>query len=179
MLFYFQTDLSASQRWPLNSLASASTEPLSLLGSPPSSPPLESSERLSLGPLPSSAVEMTGLEIHSIRRSELPGLSDDTSAVTSSVSVRPSAGNTWLGRLKVSFSFPVLASHAAADDLADSVLLRTAAAALAILSLLIRSPSRQSPAAKRMVRSISMLPLVQPTATTPGADFALAIRAAA
>ena len=26
---YFQTDLSASQRWPLNSLASASTEPLS------------------------------------------------------------------------------------------------------------------------------------------------------
>jgi len=33
-----------------------------------------------------------GLEIHSIRRSGAPGLSDDTSAVISVLSVRPSAG---------------------------------------------------------------------------------------
>src|SRR4051812_4722403 len=70
---YFQTDLSASQRWPLNSLASASTEPLSSLGSPPSSAPAASSDRFSLGPVLSSVVDMTGLEIHSISRSEAPG----------------------------------------------------------------------------------------------------------
>src|SRR4051794_6148329 len=89
---YFQTDLSASQRWPLNSLASASTDPLSSSGSPPSSSPLAPSDRFSLGPGFSSVVVVTGLEIHNIRRSEAPGLSDDTSAVISMLSVRPSAG---------------------------------------------------------------------------------------
>src|SRR5882724_4086822 len=89
---HFQTDLSAAQRWPLNSLASASTEPLSSSGSPPSSSPLALSDRFSLGPAFSSVVVVTGLEIHNIRRSEAPGLSDDTSAVTSMLSVRPSAG---------------------------------------------------------------------------------------
>src|ERR1700675_3406854 len=79
---YFQTDLSASQRWPLNSLASASTEPLSSSGSPPSSSPLALSDRFSLGPAFSSVVVVTGLEIHNINRSVAPGLSDDTSAVT-------------------------------------------------------------------------------------------------
>src|SRR3981189_3767139 len=89
---YFQTDLSASQRWPLNSLASASTEPLSSLGSPPSSSPAASSVRFSLGPALSSVVVIAGLEIHSISRSEAPGLSVETSAVISRLSVRPSAG---------------------------------------------------------------------------------------
>src|SRR5882672_10121136 len=69
---YFQTDLSASQRWPLNSLASASTEPLSSLGSPPSSSPAASSDRFSLGPVLSSVVVTTGLETHSITRSVAP-----------------------------------------------------------------------------------------------------------
>ena len=45
---YFQTDLSASLRWPLKSLASAPTEPVSSLGSPPSSSPPDS-DRFSLG----------------------------------------------------------------------------------------------------------------------------------
>src|ERR1700682_2929756 len=159
---YFQTDLSVSQRWPLNSFASASTEPLSFLGSPPSSSPLDSSDRFSLGPVPSSDVVITGLEIHSISRSDAPGLSGDTSAVISTLSVRPSAGYTWLGRLKVSFSFPVLAFHAAAAACAESVLASTLETAVAILSLLILSPSRHSAAAKRTVRSISTLPLVHP-----------------
>src|ERR1700761_6569585 len=101
-LDYFHADLSASQRWPRNSFASASTEPLSSLTSASSSLP-DSSTRLSLAPLPSSAVVMVGLLTHSISRSEPPGLSGDTNALTSSVSVRSSAGKAWLGRLKVSF----------------------------------------------------------------------------
>src|SRR5450432_1422579 len=105
---YFQTDLSASQRCPLNSLASASIEPLSTFASPSSSPP-DSSARLSLAPAASSVVVMAGVPIQSIRRSDEPGLSGATSAVISMVSVRSSAGKIWLGRLKVSFSFPVLA----------------------------------------------------------------------
>ncbi len=44
--FYFQADLSESQRWPLNSFASASTEPLSSVWSPSSSP-LTSAARFS------------------------------------------------------------------------------------------------------------------------------------
>src|SRR6185437_7165998 len=74
---YFQADLSTSQRWPWNSLASASTEPLSSLGSVSSSS-VDSSIRLSLGPAVSSAVEITGLLIHSINRSEVPGRSAAT-----------------------------------------------------------------------------------------------------
>src|SRR4249920_3457512 len=89
---YFHTDLSASQRWPLNSLASAATEPLSSFGSPPSSSPAASSDRFSFGPVLSSVVVITGLAIHSISRSEAPGLSAETSAVISMFSVRPSAG---------------------------------------------------------------------------------------
>src|SRR5262245_36352472 len=90
---HFHTLLSASQRWPLNSFASASTEPLSSVGSPPSSSPEEdSSDRFSFAPLPSSAVEITGLEIHSIRRSVAPGLSGETSAETSMLSVSASGG---------------------------------------------------------------------------------------
>ena len=65
---YFQTDLLESQRWPLNSLASASTEPLSSFCSPSSSP-LDSSAKLNFAPAASSAVEITGLPIHSISRS--------------------------------------------------------------------------------------------------------------
>src|SRR5258705_12174746 len=89
---YLHTLLSASQRWPLNSFASASTEPLSSFGSPPSSSPVDSSDRFNLGPVPSSAVVITGLEIHSISLSDVPGLSGETSAVTSRFSVRPSGG---------------------------------------------------------------------------------------
>src|ERR1700682_3993232 len=121
---YFQTDLSMSQRWPLNSFASASTEPLSSFGSPSSSL-LDSSVRLSFGPAVSSAVETAGLLIHNISRSDAPGLSGATKAVTSIVSVRSSAGTSWLGRLNVNFSLPVLAFHVAADDFAASVLVRT------------------------------------------------------
>src|SRR5437879_2516962 len=91
-VIHFHTDLSASQRWPLNSLASASTEPLSSFGSPPSSSPVDSSDRFSFAPGPSSAVVITGLEIHSISRSDAPGLSDETSAVTSILSVSASGG---------------------------------------------------------------------------------------
>src|SRR5437879_8210781 len=89
---YFHTLLSASQRWPLNSFASAATEPLSSFGSPPSSSPVDSSDRFSLGPVPSSDVVITGLEIHSISLSDAPGLSGETSAVTSTFSVRPIGG---------------------------------------------------------------------------------------
>src|SRR6266436_3987216 len=66
---YFQTDLSASQRWALNAFASASTEPLSSFCSPSSSP-LDSSVRLSFGPAVLSAVETTALQIHSISLSD-------------------------------------------------------------------------------------------------------------
>src|SRR5437660_12467860 len=97
---YFQADLSASQRLPLNSFASASTEPLSSFWSPSSSP-LDSSARLSVGPAVSSFVETTGLLIQSISRSDAPGLSCATIEVTSTVSLRPRAGNIWLGRLHV------------------------------------------------------------------------------
>src|SRR5664279_5854065 len=114
---------------------------------------------------------MTGLPIHSISRSDAPGLSGATSAVTSTVSVRSSEGNIRLGRLKVNFSFPVLASHVAVDDFAESVLVRTPAIAAASLFLLSLSPSRQSAAEKRIERSISTTPLVHPTATTPGSDL--------
>src|SRR3954467_9386315 len=89
---HFHTLLSTFQRWPLNSLASASTEPLSSFGSPPSSSPVDSSDRFSFAPVPSSAVVITGLEIHSISLSDAPGLSGETSAVTSTLSVRPSGG---------------------------------------------------------------------------------------
>ena len=89
---YFHTDLSASQRWPLNSFASASTEPLSSFGSPPSSSPVDSSDRFSFAPVPSSAVVITGLDIHSISLSDAPGLSGETSAVTSTLSVSASGG---------------------------------------------------------------------------------------
>src|SRR3981081_952810 len=71
---HFQADLSASQRWPLNSLASASTEVISSFWSPSSSL-LGASARLSFAPVPSSAVVMAGLLIHSIRWSDPPGLS--------------------------------------------------------------------------------------------------------
>src|ERR1700676_369034 len=175
---YFQTDLSASQRWPLNSLASASTEPLSSFWSPSSSP-LDSSVRLSFGPVVSSLVEITGLPTQSINRSDAPGLSGATSAGTSSVSVRPSAGNSWLGRLNVSFSFPVFGFHVDDEGWAESVLLRTLPTAAASLSLLSLSPSRQSAAGKRIERSISTTPLVQPAATTPGSECDFAISAAA
>src|SRR5438552_501508 len=176
---YFQIDLSASQRWPFSSLVNASIEPLSFSGSPPSSSPAASSVTLSFGPEPSSAVVMTGLLTHSIRRSDAPGLSDDTNAVISMVSVSASAGNTGLGRLKVSFSLPVLAFHAEDDGFAASVLLSTPEIAVASLSRLILSPSRQSAAAKRIARSISTAPLLQPASTTPGVDLALAISAPA
>src|ERR1700761_6325331 len=93
---YFHAALSASQRWALNTLASASTEPLSSLTSPSSS--LEdSSATFSLGPAPSSAVVIAGVLIHSIRRSDAPGLSAATSAELSRVSVRSGAGTAWLG----------------------------------------------------------------------------------
>src|SRR4030081_3616798 len=108
---YFQTDLSASQRGALNSFASASTEPLSSFGSLSSSP-LDWSARLSFGPAASSAVELTGLPIQSISRSDAPVLPAPTSALTSTVWVRSSAGKSRLGRLNVNFSFPVLAFHA-------------------------------------------------------------------
>src|ERR1700729_3899307 len=88
---YFQTDLSASQRCPLNSFVNASTTPWSSFWAPSSSP-LESLARLRAGPEVSSAVEMAGLETHRTSRSDPPGFSDATSAVTSSVSVRSSAG---------------------------------------------------------------------------------------
>src|SRR5882724_12377532 len=175
---YFQTDLSASQRWALSAFASASTEPLSSFCSPSSSP-LDSSVRLSFGPAVSSAVEMTGLPIHSNRRSDAPGLSGATRAESSIVSVRPSVGYIWLGRLNVNFSFPVLAFHTVEDDFADSVLDRTLAIAVASLSLPSLSPSRQSAAANRTERSISTTPLVQPAETTPGNDLNFAISAAA
>src|SRR5712675_3183896 len=175
---YFQADLSTSQRWPLNSFASASTEPLSSFCSPSSSPP-DSSARLSFGPAVSSFVETTGLLIQSISRSDAPGLSGATSAVTSTVSVRSRAGNIWLGRLNVNFSLPVLGFHAGDDDFAESVLLRTLAIAAASLSLSSLSPSRQSADAKRIERSISTMPLVQPAATTPGSDLNFAISPAA
>src|SRR5258708_22365832 len=123
---YFQTDLSASQRWALNAFASASTEPLSSFCSPSSSP-LDSSVRLSFGPAVSSAVEMTGLPTHSINRSDAPGLSGATKAATSRVSVRSSAGKTWLGRLNTSFSFPVLAFQGDEAGFAESVPLSTPA----------------------------------------------------
>src|SRR5208337_2116995 len=137
--------------------------------------PLDSSARLSFAPADSSAVEMTGLLIHSISRSDPPGLSGATSAVTSTVSVRSSAGNSWLGRLKVNFSAPVLAFHVDDDDFAESVLVRTPEIAVASLSLLSFSPSRQSAAANRIERSMSTMPLVQPAAITPGADLNFAI----
>src|SRR5437879_13866134 len=90
---YFHTDLSASQRWPFNCFASASIEPLSSSGSAPSSSAVpESSERLSFGPVSSSAVVVTGLDTHSMSLSDVPGLSEDTNPVTSTVSVRPSSG---------------------------------------------------------------------------------------
>src|ERR1700730_2468979 len=175
---YFQADLSASQRWALNSFASASTEPLSSFASPSSSA-LASSARLSFAPAVSSVVEMTGLPIHSISRSVVPGLSGATRARISMVSVRPSAGNIWLGRLNVNFSLPVLVLHVAAADFADSVFDRTLAIVAASLFLLSLSPSRQSAAANRIERSISTTPLVQPAAPTPGNDFDFAISAAA
>src|SRR5258705_6784241 len=140
---YFQTDLSASQRWPFNSLASASTEPLSSFWSPSSSP-LNSSVRLSFGPALSSVVEMTGVPTHSISRSELPGLSGATRAATSIVSVRPSAGKIRLGRLKVNFSLPVLAFQDADDDFAERVFVWTPATAAVSSSRLSLSQSRQS-----------------------------------
>ena len=122
---------------------------------------------------------MAGVPTQSNSRSDPPGLSGATRAATSIVSVRPSAGNIRLGRLKVNFSLPVLALQDADDDFADRVLVNTPAIALAILSLLGLSPSRQSAAAKRIVRSISITPLIQPAATTPGRDFNFAINAAA
>src|SRR5438132_10243674 len=70
---YFHTDLSASQRWPFNSLVSAGIEPLSSSGSAPSSSDaLEPSARLSFGPAPSSAVVVDGLDTHSISLSDAP-----------------------------------------------------------------------------------------------------------
>ena len=122
---------------------------------------------------------MTGLPIHSNSRSDAPGLSAATRAESSIVSVRPSAGYIWLGRLNVNFSFPVLAFHTVEDDLAASVLDRTLTIAAASLSLLSLSPSRQSAAANRTERSISTTPLVQPAETTPGNDLNFAISAAA
>src|SRR5689334_17229598 len=134
---YFHTDLSASQRWPFNSLVSASIEPLSFSGSPPSSSPVEeSSVTLSFGPEPSSAVVVTGLDTHSISRSDAPGLSEETRAVTSTVSVSASAGSTGLGRFNVSFSLPVLGFQAADAGFAASVLLSTPEIAAASLSRL-------------------------------------------
>src|SRR5438552_53110 len=107
---HFQADLSVSQRWPLNALASASTDALSSFWSPSSSL-LGASARLSFAPALSSAVVMAGLLIHSIRWSEPPGLSAAASAVTSMVSVSSSAGTIWLGRFNVSFSLPVSLLH--------------------------------------------------------------------
>src|SRR5260370_13797869 len=175
---YFQADLSASQRWALNAFASASTEPLSSFCSPSSSP-LDASVSLVFGPGVSSAVKMRGLPIHSNSRSDAPGLSAATRAESSIVSVRPSAGYIWLGRLNVNFSFPVLAFHVVEDNFAESVLDRTLAIAVVSLSLLSLSPSRQSAAANRTERSISTTPLVQPAETTPGNDLNFAISAAA
>src|SRR3954463_16280675 len=81
---YFHTDLSASQRWPFNSLISASIAPPSSSGSAPSSSAVPaSSDRLSFGPAPSSAVVVTGLDTHSISLSAAPGFSGETSAETS------------------------------------------------------------------------------------------------
>src|SRR5437764_8616990 len=122
---------------------------------------------------------MRGLLTRSINPSDAPGLSGDTIAVTSMVSVSASAGNTGLGRLKVSFSLPVLVFQADEDGFAASVVLNTPEIAAASLSRLILSPSRQLAAAKRIARSISTAPLLQPASTTPGVDLALAIRAPA
>src|SRR5207253_1807758 len=175
---YFQIDLSASQRWPLSSLASASTEPLSSFWSSSSSPE-ESSDNDSFGPADSSDVVMTGLPIHSISLSDAPGLSADTRPVTSIVSVSSRAGRSWFGRLKVSFSFPVVAFQADDTAFAESLRASTAETADASLSLLSFSLSRQSVAAKRTARSISTTPVVQPAALTPVCDLAFAISAAA
>ena len=117
---------------------------------------------------------IAGLPIHSISRSDAPGLSGATRAVISIVSVRSSAGKDLARPLNVSFSFPVLAFQVDDDGFRrQAFCASTPAIAVAILSLLILSPSRQSAAAKRMVRSISTMPLVQPAATTPGDDFEL------
>src|SRR5207237_10325573 len=132
---YFQIDVSASQRCPLSSLVSASTEPLSSFWSLSSSPE-ESSDSDSLGPADSSAVVMTGLPIHSISLSDAPGLSADTRPVTSIVSVSSSAGTSWFGRLNVSFSFPVVAFQADDRAFVESLLASTAATGDSIFSLL-------------------------------------------
>src|SRR3954447_23176861 len=88
---YFQADLSEFQRWPLNSRASASTDPLSSLWSASSSA-AGALPRLSFAPGASSAVLIEGLPIQSMRLSEGPGRSEETSASTSMVSVSSSAG---------------------------------------------------------------------------------------
>src|SRR5690348_12176088 len=50
--------------------------------------------QIELRTVASSTVVITGLETHSISRSDAPGLSGDTSAAISIFSVRLSAGNT-------------------------------------------------------------------------------------
>src|SRR5260370_526662 len=81
--------------------------------------------RLGLGPPVSAAGKMPGLPIHSISRSDPPGLSGATRALTSIVSVKSSAGNSWLGRLNVNFSLPVLAFRVEDDAFAESVFAST------------------------------------------------------
>jgi len=106
----------------------------------------------------SSAVEMTGLPIHSNSRSDAPGLSGATRAESSIVSMRPSVGYIWLGRLNVNFSFPVLAFHTVEDDFADSVLDRTfgdrrrqpvLAELIAVAPVGGRKPDRANPSPRR------------------------------
>src|SRR6185312_12761319 len=105
---------------------------------------------MSAGPDVSSAVEMMGAPTQRINRSDPPGFSEAAKAVTSTVSVRPSAGYTSLGRLNVSFSLPLLWFQAEVAALAERAPARALAIAAASLSLLSRSPSRQPAAEKRM-----------------------------
>src|SRR4029077_1222111 len=83
------------------------------------------------------------------------------------------------GRLKVSFNLPFVEFQAELAGFAEKALARTLATVAASLSLLGRSPSRQPEAGKRMVRSISRIPLDHPAATTPAACLNLAINPAA
>jgi len=116
---------------------------------------------------------MTGLPIHSSSRSDAPGRSGATRAESSIVSVRPSAGYIWLGRLKRQFQFSGIGVPYVEDDFADSVFDRTLAIAAASLSLLSLSPSRQSRPQTGPSDPSPRRPLVQPAETTPGNESEL------
>ena len=161
----------ASQRWALNSLASASTEPLSSFCSPSSSR-LDSSARLSLGPAASSAVEIAGAadpqhqpvgRAGLVRRHQGGDLERLGEAERGEDLARPLQGQFQLSGIGVPCRSTTVSPPAFLPARSE-----IAAASLSLLSL---SPSRHSAAAKRIVRSISTTPLVQPAATTPGADL--------